>query len=255
MSWVTRTTAFAVLASSRTRSLALLPEDLVAGGQDLVEEQDVGVHRGGDGETEACPHPGGVGLDRGVDELADVGVLDDRLRPAAHLAVVDPQEGAGQEDVVAAAQGLVEAGAQGQQARHVTADLDHALGRGEDPGQGLEEGALARAVRADDRERLAVDQPEGDVLERPERPFATGPLGHRRQGLAERVLLGQAQVVADPEVADVDRRREPVTPLVGAAGCRAHQRTFAKAGSTRLKNQTRDDQPDTAAAPGRSTGR
>ena len=60
--------------------------------------------------------PRRVGLDRRVDELADVRELDDVLEPAIHLVVIDAQERAGQQDVLAAGQLLVEAGAEGEQA-------------------------------------------------------------------------------------------------------------------------------------------
>ena len=40
------------------------------------------------------------------------------------------------------------------------------------PGQGLEERALARAVRSDHREGLPVDEPQVDVAEGPERLLA-----------------------------------------------------------------------------------
>ena len=87
--------------------------------------------------------------------------------------MADPEERAGQPDVLAAREVLVEAGAEGEQARHLPDDLDLALVRLDDPGQDLEERALAGAVRPDDREALAVDDAEGDVTQRPEvgRPF------------------------------------------------------------------------------------
>ena len=100
-------------------------------------------------EAEAGAHARRVGLDRRVDELADVGELDDARRAArAIVAVLDAEEGAGQQDVLAAGQLLVEAGAQGQQARDLAVHVDDALGRRDDPGQDLEQGALAGPVRA-----------------------------------------------------------------------------------------------------------
>jgi len=116
---------------------ALLAEDLVAGGEDLVEEEDVGVDGRRDREPETGPHPGRVGLDRRVDELTDVGEVDDRILAADHLVVGDPHERAGQHDVVAAVEVLVEAGAELEEAGDVAADVDRS------------QGALARAVRPD----------------------------------------------------------------------------------------------------------
>ena len=56
---------------------ALVRETLVADGEHLVDEEDVGIDVHGDGEAEAHVHAGRVGLDRGVDELLEPGELDD----------------------------------------------------------------------------------------------------------------------------------------------------------------------------------
>ena len=55
MSWVTSTIALAAWTSSRTRALRLRPEDLVAGREDLVEQQDVGVDGRRDRRSRAAP--------------------------------------------------------------------------------------------------------------------------------------------------------------------------------------------------------
>jgi hypothetical protein len=84
-------------------------------------------------------------------------------------------------------------------------DVDLAFVGLDDPGEDLEEGALAGPVGPDDRQALAVDDPETDVTERPEmrRPVAAtqqiperGPNGR---------LAGQAQVVADAHALRIDR--------------------------------------------------
>ncbi len=74
--------------------------------------------------------------------------------------MVHAHERAGEQDVLAAGQLLVEAGAEREQARDLAVDVDGPLGRRDDPGQDLEERALAGAVRSDDRQRLAVHEPE-----------------------------------------------------------------------------------------------
>ena len=88
--------------------------------------------------------------------------------PLVHVAVVDAQERPGEEDVVAAGQVLVEAGAEGEQARHRPRTSIAPSDGLDDPGEHLEERALAGAVRADDGQRLAVDEPERDVAQGPE---------------------------------------------------------------------------------------
>ena len=79
-------------------------------------------------------------------------------RSCADDVVVEAQERASEQDVLAAGQLLVEAGAEGQQAGDMAADVDRALRRPDDPGEDLEQRALAGAVGPDDRERLAVER-------------------------------------------------------------------------------------------------
>ena len=124
MSWVTRTIAFASLTSSRTRAFDFSRNAASPGREDLVEEQDVRLDRRRDREPEPGPHARRVRLDRRVDELAEIGELDDAGQPLLDDRVLEAHERAGQADVVAAGELLVEAGAEGQQARDVAVDLD-----------------------------------------------------------------------------------------------------------------------------------
>ena len=66
---------------------ALAGEGLVAHGQDLVDEQHLGVHVDGHREAEAGVHSRGVGLDRRVDEALQLreghDLLEPLLRPRA----------------------------------------------------------------------------------------------------------------------------------------------------------------------------
>src|SRR6185295_12733846 len=92
-------------------------------------------------------------------------------------------------------------------------DVDGALGRPDDPGEDLEERTLARAVGTDDRERLAALDFEVDVAERSELLDAVPPQNGGDRAPHGR-LLGEAQVVADAQVA----RRD------GVGGLRLHLR-------------------------------
>lgn len=58
---------------------ALVAEPDIADGEDLVDEQDIRFHLGSDGEAEADFHAGGVVLDRHVQEVADIGEVDDGI--------------------------------------------------------------------------------------------------------------------------------------------------------------------------------
>ena len=89
----------------------------------------------------------------------------------------------------------------------MAAHVDHPLRRSDDPGEDLEERALPGAIGPDDRERLAVDDPERDIPERPELPVPFAPAGHGSQRLPKGVLSGQPEVVADAQATDLDRTR------------------------------------------------
>ena len=141
---------------------------------------------------------------------------DDRRQELAGHRVVEPEERAAEQDVVPPGQLLVEAGAERQQARDVPVDVDRALGRMDDPGEHLEERALAGAVRADDRQRLAALDVQVDVAERPELVAPSAP-EHLADRPAERRLPGEPQVVADPEVAGVDRAGPRAVSIRGGA--------------------------------------
>src|SRR5207247_462587 len=108
-------------------------------------------------------------------------------------------------DVVAPGEIAVEAGAERQQARDVTVDLDDPGRRRDDPGEHLEKRALAGAVGPDDAQRLAVDDLEGDIPQRPEMWVGALDLVAPGQRLAEGLLARELEVVLDPETLDVDR--------------------------------------------------
>ena len=61
---------------------ALDLEHLVADGEDLVDEEHVGIEVDGDGEPEAHVHPRRVVLHRLVDELGELGEVDDGVEDA-----------------------------------------------------------------------------------------------------------------------------------------------------------------------------
>ena len=94
---------------------ALLGEERVAHRQRLVDDQDVGVDVGHHSECQADHHPARIGLDRLVDELADVGELDDAVVARVDLRRRQAQDRAVQIDVLAPGELRVEARAQLQQ--------------------------------------------------------------------------------------------------------------------------------------------
>ena len=159
-------------------------------------------------------------------------------RELVHQALVDAEERSGQVDVVAACQVLLESCTERQQRRHPSVGLDLSLARLEDPRQREKERALAGTVGSDDRERLAELEGQVDVAECPEVVLVgIASAQHPGQRPLERRPFGESQVVADPEVADLDG----VDVVGGGRGGRCvgvgvnHQRIRANAGSARLK--------------------
>ena len=150
-------------------------ERLVADGEDFVDEEDVGVEVDGHGEAEAHVHPRRVVLDRFVDELGELGELDDVVEDPVDLLAAHAVEGGVDVDVLPAGQVGVEAGAELQQRRESAADADLAGGRGEDAGDALEQRRLARAVVAEDAERLALLDRDVDPVERLELLVVAAP--------------------------------------------------------------------------------
>jgi hypothetical protein len=79
---------------------ALVLEALVADGQHLVDEQDVGAHVDGCGERQAHVHTGGVELDGDIDKALELGKGYDLVKATRHLAAAQAEHRAVQEDVL-----------------------------------------------------------------------------------------------------------------------------------------------------------
>jgi hypothetical protein len=186
---------------------ALFLEADVADAQHLVDDQHVGIEMGGDREAGPRVHPGGVALDRRVDEFLDPGEIDDRVELAGDLAARHPHDRALQVDVLAAGQVRVEPGGDLDQGADPAVDLDAPARRPQDLGQQLERRRLAGAVRADDAERLAGADLEREVADRPEflvgerlrvRRAVHGALEKRRDEVAEAVVpFAAAELLGD----------------------------------------------------------
>jgi hypothetical protein len=66
---------------------ALVREPFVADGEDLVDQQHLGIDVNRHRETEAHVHARRVGLHRRVDEILHLGELDNLVEALAHLAL------------------------------------------------------------------------------------------------------------------------------------------------------------------------
>ena len=106
------------------------------------------MRRHGEGETDI--HSDRVALDRRIDEFLDARELDDLVEPPAHLAPAHAENGAIEEDVLAATELGMETGADLEQAVHAALDFDAPRRGFRDARQDLQQGGLAGAVAADD---------------------------------------------------------------------------------------------------------
>ena len=97
----------------------------------------------------------------------------------------------------------MEAGADLQEGTDPTAHDDLALGRVGDPGEDLEEGALAGAVPADDAEDFAAFDLEVNVLEGPEGVLRLRGLPEGPQGVAHGVRETLREPLVGPVYADL----------------------------------------------------
>ena len=121
--WETKTTV-----RPCSRDLAHLPQRLaleggVADREHLVDEQDLRLEVGGDGEGEPHRHPARVALHRRVEEALDLGELDDLVEAGADLGPAHAEDRAVEEDVLAPGQLRVEAGADLEQRADPAGDV------------------------------------------------------------------------------------------------------------------------------------
>ncbi len=168
---------------------ALAMEVAVAHRQHLVDEEDVEVGVQRDGEAQAHPHARGVGLDRTVEGLLQIGEVDDLRRPPLDLLVGHAQQPPDDLDVGAARQLGLHPHRQIQQGRDPPLHRDLSRGGGDDSSNDAEQRALAGAVVADDPDalpllHLQIDLPQGPDL------LGDGHLGrhHPHQGVEGRVI-------------------------------------------------------------------
>src|SRR4029079_5434248 len=131
--------------------------------EDLVDQQDVGVDVNGDGEAEAHVHARRVRFHRRVDELAELGEVDDLVEALLNLPLGQAEHDAVDEHVLAAGDLGVEAGAELDERRNSPGDADRSAGRLGDAGDELQRGALAGAVAAHYAVSRAFRYRHGDI--------------------------------------------------------------------------------------------
>src|SRR5262249_34699339 len=130
----------APLSLELTDAIETLPlEQLVADGEYLVDQQDVGLHVDGDREAEPHVHAGRVEAHLRVDELFQLRERDDLVEAARQLLARHAEDRAVQEDVLATRQLALETRAELEERGDAAARRDLAVGGAKDAGDALEQ--------------------------------------------------------------------------------------------------------------------
>src|SRR5262249_26059390 len=147
---------------------------------------------------------------RGVDELAQLGEVDDFVEPFLDLAFAEPQHDAVDEDVLAAGDLGMESRAQFDERRDAAFNADHAARRLGDAGHELESRALAATVAYHYAVSGAFRDGERHVGERRKR-FAGLQVAHdaalQQRALERRELPAAVAPINLGDVLELDRRR------------------------------------------------
>lgn len=147
----------------------------VAHGHNLVDQKNLGLDGGGDAEAEAREHTGGVLVDGGVDEGADVGEVDDVVHQGVHLAAGLALEDAVEDDVFAAGEFGTETCAEGEHHGDAAMDADNAGIAAVDAADDGKQRRLAAPVVADEPDLLTTADGKVDIVQRGE-PLDGGPV-------------------------------------------------------------------------------
>jgi hypothetical protein len=151
----------------------------VADGEDLVRQQDVGLHVDGHRKCQPQIHAARVLAQRVVGEVVQFGELEDLGNAIERFAARDPVHGGVHQDVVLGREIGVEPGAELEQRDDPPETGDASLGRAGDAGDHLEQRGLPCPVRADDPQ----DRPRRDRERHvPQRPQITSLAHAPRQG-------------------------------------------------------------------------
>ena len=135
---------------------ALLLELRVADRQHLVHDQHLGLEMRRHRKREPHLHAARVAFDGSIEKLADVGESHDLIELLLDLRPPHAEDGTAHVHVFAAGELGMESGARLEERADSTLDPHPAFRRGDDAGQDLEQGALARAVSADDPDDFAL---------------------------------------------------------------------------------------------------
>ena len=194
---------------------ALLLEGRVADREHLVDQQDLGVDLDHHREREPHEHARRVVLELQVDEVVQLGEVDDAVEAAQRVALGEAEHRRVDHHVVAGGEIGVEADPELDERRHAAVDVDVARVALVDAREALQQRRLAGAVAAHDAEELAGLDGERDVAQRAQLVEAAAPQRVQRT-LLERVdpLARNLERLADV----VDQHRGERVGLHGRTG-------------------------------------
>ena len=135
---------------------ALVNEGLVTHREHFVDQENIRIDVDRNREPEAHVHAGGVSLDRSIDELLELSELHDVVEAIVDFLFRQPQHDAVDEDVLAAGDLGMKAGAELDERGDATVHRDRPRVGFRDPGNDFEKGALPGAVSPDNRERRSL---------------------------------------------------------------------------------------------------
>jgi hypothetical protein len=146
--------------------------------EDLIDEQDVGIEMGGDGESETNKHAARVALDRRIDKSFDLGECDDLIELASDFVTVHTKDRAVEKDIFSTGELRVETDPDLQQTSDLAAHKHPPSTWLCDTRQDLQQGRFAGSVGTDDAEALALVNAKGEMPKGPYEPLLqTGGLG------------------------------------------------------------------------------
>ena len=162
---------------------ALVLERLVAYGKDLVGQQDIRFQMDSHGKTQAHLHPGGVVLERRVDEVFEFGEFDDVLHPLLDIPIAKAVETGVKKDVFKTRQFGIESHPQLDKGSDAPMGDYLTFGGNQDTGNNLQQGALAGAVVPQKTQRLATFNGETHIIQRQEvlAPFPLAGMKERQE--------------------------------------------------------------------------
>jgi hypothetical protein len=148
-------------------SEALFLEIGIAHSKNFIDDKNLRLEVSGDSEGQSYIHSRRITLYWGVKELLDLSECDNLIKFPPDLGSRHAEDGTVEKYVLASTELGMKASTDLKQARYSAAQGNAAHGRFDNPAQDLQEGALTRAVSANNAKDLAVAYLEADVLERP----------------------------------------------------------------------------------------